>query len=722
MPQGLLHAIRILDISSGNAVAMATQLLAEVGADVIKIESCSGSATRSQPAFAVLNRSKRNVALDIDDAGQRPQLDALLASADVLLHDLTPAQAHQLQLDDASLKQHFPNLIAAAVTGMPIGHPLENMPPLDALVLAQGGLFDTVQASNREGPIYLRFPLGEQCAAYLAAIGVMARLHVRNQGGGVDNVHTSLLQGALTPMLMHWHRAEHPTPQLIPAPKDHINLLLPCADGVWLHIMSSADHCPTIQAECEKLGAETCARLRATNETYMANVPSFPIYRLIFPKRTSREWLDELWAHDVAVDAALDFGQLYFDEQARINGYVVEVDDPQWGKTLQPGLPLSVTPPALIQWPTRALGADTEALLRELGTQPRSPDVPPRTKNLKQPLEGLRVLDLGNFLAGPLAATLMADLGATVIKLEATSGDQMRWGEWAFCGAQRGKRCIALDLKNPESRPVIERLVRWADVVHHNLRMPAAEKLGLGYENLRAINPGIIYCHVSAYGPIGPRRNWPGFDQMMQSAAGWEVLCAGEDNPPKWLRLGMTDHICALSSLLATMLAVYHRDRTGEGQFVRASLLGASALAMAETMARATGEVLPFARLDKNQTGISPQQRIYHCADGWVSLVASADAYTNLLRDFAADSVVALEQGFSRLVVAAALQRIANSGAHGARVTTNDSNFLDDADYQRLGLVARYSHPVYGRFEQVGVLWNFPDMPAKLERSAPTLG
>ena len=161
---------------------------------------------------------------------------------------------------------------------------------------------------------------------------------------------------------------------------------------------------------------------------------------------------------------------------------------------------------------------------------------------------------------------LLADLGADVVKVEATTGDKMRHVQRVFAAVPAGKRGVALDLKSPAARPALEALVRWADVVHHNLRMPAARRLGLDYESIRAINPEIIFCHASSYGPEGERADWPGYDQLFQAAAGWEVLGGGEGNDPMWFRFGFMDHLCAMASTVATLLAVWHRDRTGHGQ------------------------------------------------------------------------------------------------------------------------------------------------------------
>ena len=178
----------------------------------------------------------------------------------------------------------------------------------------------------------------------------------------------------------------------------------------------------------------------------------------------------------------------------------------------------------------------------------------------------MRVVDLGSYLAGPLGPMLLADLGADVIKVEPPTGDAMRWNEASFEGCQRGKRSLVLDLRDPAQRPLLERLVASADVVHHNIRLPAATRIGVDPATLRAVHPDLVFCHVSLYGPEGPRADWPGYDQLFQSIAGWESEAAGRDNPPMWHRFGMMDHQAASASVVATLLALYHRERTGRGR------------------------------------------------------------------------------------------------------------------------------------------------------------
>ena len=136
----------------------------------------------------------------------------------------------------------------------------------------------------------------------------------------------------------------------------------------------------------------------------------------------------------------------------------------------------------------------------------------------EHPLSGVQVVDAGAFLAGPLGPMLLSDLGADVVKVEPPGGEGMRWVEWSFFGCQRGKRGVALDLKSPDARVALDALLARADILHHNLRMPAARRLGLDEATVRAVNPDTVYCHASSYGPEGLRADWPGYDHLFQSS------------------------------------------------------------------------------------------------------------------------------------------------------------------------------------------------------------
>jgi crotonobetainyl-CoA:carnitine CoA-transferase CaiB-like acyl-CoA transferase len=704
----LLAGLQVLDLTTGIAGPVATLLLAEAGADVVKVESRDG-ADRRRPGFATWNRSKRSIVLE---AGDRPGvLDELLASADVVVHELGPTEARRAGLDDASLAARHPRLVVCSVLGWPANHPDADRPPDELLTMARLGVLDEQFAMRgREGPVYVRFPLGSWGAAYLAAIGVLARLRVRDRTGRGGGVHTSLVQGALAPLGMLWSRVERPTEGFAAGglPKTERGsqaTVFACGDGGWIHLMGNPAQSPFV---AERLAAGD-------------RLPELLLTR----KRD--EWLAELWAHDIPVQPALDFGAVLADEQARGNGYVVELDDRDDGRVTLPGNPLTTSPPCRVRGPAPEPGADGDgrALASEWRARPEvAPPSPvatagePSDGTPRRPLDGLRVLDFGAFLAGPYAPMLLADLGADVVKVESTSGDGMRPVEWAFAGCQRGKRSVALDLKSAATRPALEALVRWADVVHLNLRMPAARRLGLGPDDILALNPRAVYCHTSSYGPAGPRADWPGFDQLFQALCGWEVLGAGEGNPPMWHRFGFMDHQCALASVVAVLLALRRRDVTGEGQVVAASLLGAGVLTTGEVVRRTDGTLTPVATLDADQTGVAPLRRIVACRDGWVA-VAGDDAPGG------GPPPVELPVGAEVLdrTVDELLAALDAAGVPAERVREQQRDpFLDDEANRAAGLVAHLPHADWGVLEQPGALWWFGDLAIRIERPPPRLG
>lgn len=701
MGDGILQGLRVIELGTGHAAAVAGLLLAEAGAEVVKIEAKSGEKARDNASFAVWNRGKKSVVVELATSDS---MAALLAGADVLLTDLTPAARDARGLGDATLALLYPALICASIGGWPAGHPLAERPVDDTLVLAESGLMDE-QSGVRPGPIYLRFPLGSWGAAYFAATGIVARLIQRGRGRGAGAVTTSLLQGALAPTAMLWRRAEHPTPAFTASmAKGMRSPQFECADGVWLHVKSTPDNAPLMRAALDALGPDGMARC---NEGIPGDhiCPNFGANAHVFRTRPSAEWLADLWAADVAVQPDVPMGAIYDDEQANANGYVVPVDDPVLGQTRQPGPPLIVTPPMAVRSPAPRLGADDVPIWSPQRTASTPADTLP-------PLAGIRVVDFGAFLAGPFAAMLLADLGADVIKVEPLSGDIMRRVDGAFLGCQRGKRSLALDLKSPAAGEIVGALARWADIVHHNIRLPAAQRLGIAPNQLTAANPDLITCHVSSYGAVGPRKDWPGYDQLVQAQTGWEYEGAGAGNQPMWHRFGMMDHQGALASLLATLLGLYHRDRGHGGQAVSASILGAGMLTVSETIVGPDGKLTPFDRLDSQQLGVAPGRRLHQCSDGWIAVVADDAAIARLdIDSLAARSVTD----------AIAAVTAAGGTAVEARTAQRDSFFENPAN-RALGLVATYPHARFGALEMVGAFWHFDGRPALATRPHPEIG
>ncbi|RBL67232.1 CoA transferase, partial [Pseudomonas sp. MWU13-2625] len=204
------------------------------------------------------------------------------------------------------------------------------------------------QPAHRPGPVFVRMPYASWLACWLCVVGVMARLLARDRDGCGGIAHTSLAQAALVPMTMHWNRAQTPTPAFAKGLDKHIPIPLhQCADGRWLHVHYSPDASPWMAAALGELGEAEVARLNALwPPSHVA--PNFGANKAIIATRPAQDWVEHFWQHDVAAQIAGAFGDIYFDEQARLNGYVVEVDDVTLGKTLQPGPAWQVQPPARV--------------------------------------------------------------------------------------------------------------------------------------------------------------------------------------------------------------------------------------------------------------------------------------------------------------------------------------------------------------------------------------
>ncbi|WP_439622530.1 CaiB/BaiF CoA transferase family protein [Shinella sp.] len=204
---------------------------------------------------------------------------------------------------------------------------------------------------------------------------------------------------------------------------------------------------------------------------------------------------------------------------------------------------------------------------------------------MRLPLEGIRVLDLTRVLAGPWATMSLGDLGAEVWKIENIKGgdDTRAWSFPNFKGvstyylcANRGKQSIALDLKTPEGRQIVLDLAAKADVVVENFRAGTVERLGIGYEDIRAINPGIVYCAISGYGQTGPERDRPGYDFIMQAESGLMSITGQEDGPPNRLGVAFTDVVAGMIATQSILAALYQRRDTGQGQYIDVALLDAT--------------------------------------------------------------------------------------------------------------------------------------------------
>jgi len=382
---------------------------------------------------------------------------------------------------------------------------------------------------------------------------------------------------------------------------------------------------------------------------------------------------------------------------------------------LQAGPPVDTNPPARVLGPSPTLGQHTDEILAT--TSPASPTRPTTRSDGELPCDGIRVVDFGAFVAGPLGPMLLGDLGADVIKVEPVRGDPLRgWRDEFFIAGNRGKRDLALDITHAQGKPVVRRLIEWADVVHHNIRPEAAARLGLDAESIRAVNPGTVLTHGTSYGTKGERAGWPGFDSVFQAMGGWNIELAGEGNPPLFNHLGNLDTMTAALSAMATLLTLFHRERTGEANPTHASLLGTATMSNSETLVRKDdGSLAPYPRLTHDQTGIGPGYRLYDTADGTIAVAAVDDAGVALLSERAGT--------FDSRPTDEVLEDLAGAGIPAEAVRTKQCAAVwDDEANVAARLVVSGTNPEWGRVDQFGAFWVLGDAELRLDRACPAVG
>jgi crotonobetainyl-CoA:carnitine CoA-transferase CaiB-like acyl-CoA transferase len=353
--------------------------------------------------------------------------------------------------------------------------------------------------------------------------------------------------------------------------------------------------------------------------------------------------------------------------------------------------------------------------------------------SLPPPLDGVRVVDLTSYIAGSYSAMMLADLGAAVVKVESLEGDSFRELP-GFFGWNRGKRSIALNLKTPEGRQIVERLAREGDVLMENWRPGVADRLGVGHAHLLSLNPKLIYCSVTAFGSTGPYADRPGFDPLLQAMGGLMTL-QGFGGPPQYLRTAPTDYYTAAIAAQAVLAALFARERSGRGQRIETSLLR-GVLALQSGIAIDYPGKPTFIR-------DNPTYRLYQGSDSqwffvacgnqsfWVKLCTALG-----MQDFANDPRFAswllrlqnneallpiIEKRFGEKPRAEWLEILAAHDIPAAPVKTIQE-FMEDPAVRHHDMVHEYDHPDVGRLRLMGQPLAFAGTPTRDPGPPPTLG
>ena len=366
-----------------------------------------------------------------------------------------------------------------------------------------------------------------------------------------------------------------------------------------------------------------------------------------------------------------------------------------------------------------------------------------------RPLDGLKVIDLTRVLAGPFCAMLLGDMGADVLKIEEpTEGDDARaWapfvGSWSayFVGVNRSKRSVAVDLKATEGAATLRALLQHADVFIENFKPGSLDKLGFGYEAMRALNPRLVYCSITGYGKTGPRSHQTGYDPIVQAESGFMWITGTPDGPPVRTGIATADYLAGLYAFGGILLALRARESTGRGQHVDIALYDAvlSTLSMPAGVMQITGREPE--RLGNDHSSIAPYE-VLSCADGmlmigaangrlWRQLCQCIDRpdlmddprfKTNTDRVKNRPALKAeLEGAFSAYTVERLVARLTEFGVPCGRVRTV-SQALADPQVEPRQMFIPFDDPDLGRFRVLGNPIKLSDTPADLSRRPPKLG
>ena len=674
---GACAGIRVLDCSKGAAGSLATMVLADFGADVIRLDSV-GNAETVVPVDLLLHRGKRSVHLDVYESADRDQVLRLLPGIDVLVQDWGPGIDDELGLGDDVLAATNPMLVRCSITGFGTTGPHASAPADDALVMANAGIFRDQPGWEQDGkrPIFRASPDGSYFAGMLAIGGILAALRARDLTGRGQRVETNMLLALScrqNPQVRWLLRDGESLPtdrssstETVPDainplahhrdPKEVtlVGMLVECADGRWImHSLSEPHFFP--------------AWIEAIGFNWIWDDPRFSGAPWRFPdddakvelvkrlqermkENSSAEWMERYLANgNVCADVIQTTQEALHHPQLIATDNLVVLDDPRVGRVLQIGPLAKVSgAPAEVRRPAPTPGQHSAEVLGE-------PVVPVASsgsldRQLRGPLDGITVVEAGYYYATPFATALLAELGARIIKVEPVGGDPYRLlgrgggdpvtalGHNNMVRAMQGKESIALNLKDPRGQAILQQLVATADLFVHSFRGRVPESLGIDATTLHAINPRLVYQYASSYGSTGPYSGQPAIDPVIAAFAGQTAQQTGQGNPP--LRESGADPAAAAGHAVAMILGLFAAHRTGESQDVESSMIVSNIYLNSEDALAYEGKP-PRPVVDGRQFGTSATHRLYECAPAkddppptphvnpdprWVMVVADDDA------------------------------------------------------------------------------------------------
>ncbi len=724
-----LSGITVLDLSGGLAAALASMFLADNGARVVRLLLDDADIVREPDIFALYDRGKETVRLDPD------RLREMCAGADALLDDLPPSSPMRERLGFDTLAGRNPRIVHCSITGYGADGPLKDEPADHDLVAARTGILAS-QPSYRGGPIHVAHPVAYVGAALLATLGIAAALYRREKTGRGGRVETSLMAGALlySPKAIGDEipiRPFNPTPQ----GGGPFYSVFECADGQWIQL--GCIHSGFVDLAAAVIGVADI--IFSNPEEYgdgrwprneAARKWLFNLVAASLKTRPSTDWIEDLRAADVPCDLVRSAEEAMRDPQILHNGLVHELDDPALGATRMTGLPIKLSKtPARVRAPRP--DAETDAYLPDLppgGIEPGDNDT------TALPLAGVRVMEMTNVIAGPVAGRLLADLGADVVKFESPDGDISRpAGGAGFIAFNAGKRAISVNTRTEDGKEIARRLASVSDAILANMRPGATDRMGLDRQTLQRLNPRLIQAHITAYGWDGPYAQRPGVDPIAQAITGLQRAQGGYGSPPVYLSaLAPCDYTGGALGALGAVLGLVARERFGIAQKVDTNLLASGTIMGADDFLEYDGKP-PRCLPTREQIGVGPFRRLYRAADGWIYLaVDTGVARVNLLAALASlgdfmdqtePEESHVESVFNRLTAGEILSSLRSHDVPCAPVVDDyNTGFFSDPQAEANSMAVMLTHPTLGEIRLSGNLVSFDDTDTLPRLPTPLLG
>ena len=783
----LLEPYRVLDFTDERG-EIGPMVLGDLGADVIRVEPPGGTAARrveprivgddgdlASLSFRAFNRNKRSIVLDPSGAAaDRGALEALVASADFLFESGLPGTLAPFGLDAAAVRRLNPRIVHVCVSPFGIDGPRAADQANDLVLAAMGGpVF--LQGPEDRPPVRLSVPQVWRHVGVESAVGALAA-HARMRKMGVGAFVDVAAQCAMTwTMLqaMDAHAIQGFDFERGGSVMLGIEIVHPCKDGHLIALPSSDVIVGLLDWMIEEGAIDASAR-EVDWELYDQSfrdpelAPKWTlaemteILRAFFARHTKRELFDFGIARGITLAPVGTVPEMLELEHLQARDYWHEVVVPGTGVVRSAGAWVksneSSPPPVSVRRDAPALDADGPAIRAELdaGSGRAGRPAPPaefeaRSGDAALPFAGLKVADFAWVGVGPITSKYLADHGATVVRVESENRPDVLRGAPPFKdnvpGINRSqffgdfntsKVGLALDLSRDEAIAVAKRLIAWSDVMIESFTPGAVQRMGLDYERLREINPGLVMVSTCLMGQTGPARKMSGYGYHAGAIAGYYEVTGWPDRPPNGPWTAYTDTIAPRFVSCVLAAALDRRRRTGEGCYID--------LAQLEAALHFLGpEILDYQVNGRAVTRIGNRDRFaapqgcYPCQgeDNWVAIAVDTDAQwralagvvgcadeypTNAERLAAHDAIDEMLSAWTSRRDAASIARQLQAAGVPAGVVQRSSDLLEDPQYRHRGFYREFEHGEMGRVPYAGHQYRISDYDNGPRGPAPQLG